>query len=246
MKKQRAFTLIELLVVIAIIGILAAMLLPTLGKAKAQATKISCVNNLRQLGLAIRMYLDDNGDLFPPRSAFNTWPSRFHDGYKDNRLLLCPNDKANPQSWAGADPAHYPNDGLPRSYIINGWNDYMKDTLTGPQMDAYMGATYPGSMKESAIPLPVDTVVLGEKKNTSPHFYMDLLEAEPGGVVGNDLFELDRSRHSGTGTENSGTGGANYLFGDSSVRFVRFDRILSPLNLWAVTPAGRTNYAAAP
>jgi prepilin-type processing-associated H-X9-DG protein len=75
---------------------------------------------------------------------------------------------------------------------------------------------------------------------------MDLLEAEPGGVVGNDLFELDRSRHSGTGTENSGTGGANYLFGDSSVRFVRFDRILSPLNLWAVTPAGRTNYAAAP
>lgn len=238
--------MIELLVVIAIIGILAAMLLPTLGKAKAQATKISCVNNLRQLGLAARMYLDENQEYYPPRSPVNTWPSRFHDGYKDARLLLCPNDRSNPKSWPSSDPAHYPYDGLDRSYIINGWNDYMKDTLSGPDMDAYMGATYPGSMKESNIPLPVDTVVLGEKKNASPHFYMDLLEVGPGGAVGNDLFELDRSRHGGTGPENSGAGGANYLFGDNSVRFVKFNRILGPLNLWAVTDAGRVNNAVNP
>ena len=58
---RRAFTLIELLIVIAIIAILAAMLLPTLGRSKATAQRIKCVSNLHQLGLATQMYWDDNG-----------------------------------------------------------------------------------------------------------------------------------------------------------------------------------------
>ena len=72
MKKQKQFTLIELLVVIAIIGILASLLLPSLGKARKKAQQAVCVSNFKQIGVAINMYTDDNEDYMPSASSAAT------------------------------------------------------------------------------------------------------------------------------------------------------------------------------
>jgi prepilin-type N-terminal cleavage/methylation domain-containing protein len=116
-RKIGAFTLIELLVVIAIIAILASMLLPALARAKQKAQRIQCINNLKQVGTAYRIWSNDNGDKFPAQQTValggwqdfitsesgNTLGAQTYYNYtlmqnemgQSPKIVLCPSDDRN-------------------------------------------------------------------------------------------------------------------------------------------------------
>jgi prepilin-type N-terminal cleavage/methylation domain-containing protein len=238
-KNSSGFTLIELLVVIAIIAILAAMLLPTLGRAKEAGKRIACLNNLRQFGLAQKIYSGDYADQFPSRANQGRWPTQMYESYGRNlKMLVCPSDPTNAPMTFGADTNNFPADAAPRSYLLNGFNDYYSDALgiaseNWSQLESAM-ISNSTAITEEKVPNPSDTVVLGEKKSGAGDFYMDIFENQ-----GNDVTGVaEQSRHDSHG-DDTGTGGSNYTMVDGSARYIKYTQAFNPLNLWCVSDANR-------
>jgi prepilin-type N-terminal cleavage/methylation domain-containing protein/prepilin-type processing-associated H-X9-DG protein len=116
---RKAFTLIELLVVIAIIGILAALLLPTLGKAREKAAAAQCCSNLHQISIAMTQYADDNNDMFPESgntikwdqvdttTGLPSWMQQIFPYTKSQTIYHCPLDRASNYSYFNGARAAY-------------------------------------------------------------------------------------------------------------------------------------------
>src|SRR5688572_15671071 len=128
----------------------------------------------------MQMFADDNEGLQPVRTingGGGSWPTSLRDYYKDLKVLFCPSD-LNPLSNSSANSN---DDRAPRSYILNGWNDYFDSITPLSSISALEGK----QLNETAIKNSSDTIMFGEKIPTSIHFYMDFMEYEPGTLVPN-------------------------------------------------------------
>jgi prepilin-type N-terminal cleavage/methylation domain-containing protein/prepilin-type processing-associated H-X9-DG protein len=177
-KRRAAFTLIELLVVIAIIAILAAMLLPALSRAKQKAKQTACINNLRQIGIALVMYVGDFNQYpqcFWPANNTYIWQPRLLSLMSNNRnAFSCP--AARQESFwdttlnttlvtaVGEDGKVTPYGIRNTTRFSLGWNDWGLKNVFNPPLG--MGADVGSApVRDTQVRKPSDMIALGDVRS---------------------------------------------------------------------------------
>ena len=223
-RSKRAFTLIELLVVIAIIAVLAGLLLPVLSKAKEKGRQTACRSNLRQIGLGLILYVQDQ-ERYPYSVVHDlekpyTWDKSLEPYLQNNwtnALFKCPSYKGPTYPITPAPP------GLSRdpagSYCYNAQGTSQTGGTSQPgggKRTLGLGGWYvalgtdEGSRKESEIRAPSDMIAIGDTIRYEDQEYLVRTFRYTGGYLP---------------SHQSGTKGLNIVFCDGHVEFIRADRV---------------------
>jgi len=193
--RSSGFSLVEMLITMAVIAVLAAVVVAVLPQAKMAARRSASANNLRQLGLALNAFAQNNHGRLPGRVATpsgDKWPRLLLPYLGDEVKVYAEPGDVNSFLRTGEDPRD--NQRNRTSYILNGFND------TGALEDEDVVVSM------LLIDQPTKTILMSGQSGTG-NFYMDLKEGDQNSVLNKAAYGE----------------GSNYLFADGSVRFIRVE-----------------------
>jgi len=251
---KQGFTLIELLVVIAIIALLAAILFPVFARARENARKTACMNNLKQIGLGVMQYTQDFDESYPPvyvdLTGDNSFSSNIDRGWaellqpyvKSQQLFQCPSERDRTYSGASGSSS-------------GAYSDYWYNRNIGPSHRPSGGAFDP-SANQSDFTHVANTVMIGDGEkatifnngsSVNQWYGTDATNARP--VASGGTFNTPGKAIIGDSTTTNclrHLEGANYVFADGHVKWLKGSTGNRPAEIYnPVTPPDGANFTFA-